>query len=118
MVIGVMDAIGRGARAAAPVLELAASEQKNRALRAAAAALRARRHKILAANDRDMQEAQEEGASVPLLDRLTSRRGARRGDGARARGHRRRSPIPSAPCSPSGRGRTACASSAGGCRSA
>ena len=41
MVIGVMDAIGRGARAAAPVLELAPGEQKSRALCAAAAALRA-----------------------------------------------------------------------------
>src|SRR5580698_7872938 len=70
MVIGVMDAIGRGARAAAPVLELAPGEQKSRALCAAAAALRAQRHKILAANHRDMQEAQEEGASAPLLDRL------------------------------------------------
>jgi glutamate-5-semialdehyde dehydrogenase len=70
MVIGVMDAIGRSARAAAPLLELAASEQKSRALRAAAQALRARRHKILTANERDMQEAQEEGASAPLLDRL------------------------------------------------
>ncbi|MGA2399642.1 MAG: glutamate-5-semialdehyde dehydrogenase [Steroidobacteraceae bacterium] len=65
-----MDAIGRGARAAAPVLELAPSDQKNRALRAAAAALHARRHEILAANERDMQEAQEGGASAPLLDRL------------------------------------------------
>jgi glutamate-5-semialdehyde dehydrogenase len=70
MVIDVMEAIGRGARAAAPLLELAASDEKSRALRAAAAALRARRHKILAANDRDMQEAQEEGAPAPLLDRL------------------------------------------------
>jgi glutamate-5-semialdehyde dehydrogenase len=70
MVIDVMDAIGRGARAAAPVLELAASEQKSRALVAAAAALRARRHKVLAANERDVLEAQEDGASAPLLDRL------------------------------------------------
>jgi glutamate-5-semialdehyde dehydrogenase len=70
MISDMMDAIGRAARAAAPVLELADSDQKNRALRAAAAALRARRHKILAANDRDAQEAQEEGASAPLLDRL------------------------------------------------
>ncbi len=70
MIIGIMDAIGRGARAAAGVLELAGSDQKNRALRAAAAALRARRHKILAANARDVQEAREEGASAPLLDRL------------------------------------------------
>jgi glutamate-5-semialdehyde dehydrogenase len=70
MVSSVMEAIGRGARAAASVLELAGSDQKSGALRAAAAALRARRHKILAANDRDMQKAQEEGASAPLLDRL------------------------------------------------
>ncbi len=70
MIIGVMDAIGRGARAAALALELADSDQKDRALRAAAAALRARRHKILAANERDMQEAREEGASAPLLERL------------------------------------------------
>jgi glutamate-5-semialdehyde dehydrogenase len=70
MIIGVMDAIGRGARSAAPMLELAASDQKNRALRAAAAALRARRHKILAANEGDMQEALHEAASAPLLDRL------------------------------------------------
>jgi glutamate-5-semialdehyde dehydrogenase len=70
MVTAVMDAIGHGARSAAPVLELAPGEQKNRALRAAAAALRARRHKILAANERDMQEAQDEAASAALLDRL------------------------------------------------
>ena len=70
MVIDIMDAIGRGARAAAPVLELAAGEQKSRALVAAAAALRARRHTVLAANERDMLDAQEEGASAPLLDRL------------------------------------------------
>ncbi len=70
MVSAVMDAIGRDARAAAPVLELAASDRKNRALRAAAAALRARRHKILAANERDIEEAQAQGARVPLLDRL------------------------------------------------
>jgi glutamate-5-semialdehyde dehydrogenase len=70
MVTDVMDAMGRGARSAAPVLELATSDQKNRALRAAAAALRARRHNILAANEHDMQEARDEAASAPLLDRL------------------------------------------------
>ncbi|HTV94842.1 MAG TPA: glutamate-5-semialdehyde dehydrogenase [Steroidobacteraceae bacterium] len=70
MVVEVMNAIGRGARAAAPVLELAPGERKNRALRAAAAALRARRHKILAANERDVQEAQRQGASGALIDRL------------------------------------------------
>ncbi len=62
MVADVMEAIGRGACAAAPILELASSDQKNTALKAAAAALRARRHKILAANERDMQERALAGA--------------------------------------------------------
>jgi glutamate-5-semialdehyde dehydrogenase len=70
MVIELMDAIGRGAQTAAPLLAIASSEQKNRALRAAAAALRARRHKVLAANERDVHEAQAQGAAAPLLDRL------------------------------------------------
>ena len=70
MVAEVMGAIGRAARGAAPVLELASTDQKNRALRAAAAALRARRHKILAANERDMLEAQSQGANAALCDRL------------------------------------------------
>jgi glutamate-5-semialdehyde dehydrogenase len=65
-----MQPIGRAARAAASVLGVASSEQKNRALRAAAAALRARRHKILAANDRDVREASAKGLSSALLDRL------------------------------------------------
>jgi glutamate-5-semialdehyde dehydrogenase len=66
----VMGAIGRGARAAAVVLGLASADQKNRALRAAAASLRARCHKILAANDRDMRAAAAKGLSPALLDRL------------------------------------------------
>ncbi|MEA3108166.1 MAG: glutamate-5-semialdehyde dehydrogenase [Gammaproteobacteria bacterium] len=66
----VMGAIGRGARAAALALGLASTDQKNRALRAAAASLRARRHKILAANDRDMRQAAAKGLSPALLDRL------------------------------------------------
>jgi glutamate-5-semialdehyde dehydrogenase len=70
MVIELMDAIGRGARTAAPLLAVASSEQKNRALRAASASIRARRHKILAANERDMHEARAQGASGAMLDRL------------------------------------------------
>jgi glutamate-5-semialdehyde dehydrogenase len=66
----IMKAIGAAARAAALVLSLASTDQKNRALKAAAAALRARRHKILAANDRDMLEAGAKGLSPALLDRL------------------------------------------------
>ena len=70
MVADIMGAIGRAARAAAPLLELASSDQKNHALRAAAAALRARCHKILAANDRDMREAASQGVTSALLERL------------------------------------------------
>jgi glutamate-5-semialdehyde dehydrogenase len=69
-VADVMRAIGRGARAAAPALSLASTDQKNRALRAAAASLRARRHKIIAANDRDMRAAAAKELSPALLDRL------------------------------------------------
>src|SRR5260370_26918966 len=69
-VADVMRAIGRGARAAALALGLASTDQKNRALRAAAASLRARRHEIIAANDRDMREAAAKDLSPALLDRL------------------------------------------------
>jgi len=65
-----MQSIGRTARAAARVLALAPTEQKNRALGAAAAALRARRGEILAANDRDMSAAAARQTSAALLDRL------------------------------------------------
>jgi glutamate-5-semialdehyde dehydrogenase len=66
----VMTAIGRSARDAAPQLEIAAPEQKNRALRAAAAALRAHALEILAANERDMKDAVSNGAGAAMLDRL------------------------------------------------
>jgi glutamate-5-semialdehyde dehydrogenase len=65
-----MRAMGRAARAAAVALNVASTDQKNRALRAAAAALRARRHKIIAANERDLREAAAKGMSPALLDRL------------------------------------------------
>ncbi|MGO9331654.1 MAG: glutamate-5-semialdehyde dehydrogenase [Steroidobacteraceae bacterium] len=52
-----MREIGKAARAAAQRLSVAPSELKNRALLAAAAALRAHRHRILAANERDLNEA-------------------------------------------------------------
>jgi glutamate-5-semialdehyde dehydrogenase len=69
-VADLMQGIGRAARAAARVLALAPTEQKNRALRAAAAALRAQRIKILAANDSDMRAAADLQTSGALLDRL------------------------------------------------
>jgi glutamate-5-semialdehyde dehydrogenase len=69
-VADLMRGIGRAARDAALALAFAPTEQKNRALRAAAAALRARRAEILAANESDMQQAVESGTSGALLDRL------------------------------------------------
>jgi glutamate-5-semialdehyde dehydrogenase len=65
-----MRGIGRAARAAAQVLALASTAQKDRALRAAAAALRANQLKIVAANESDMREAVERETSEALLDRL------------------------------------------------
>jgi glutamate-5-semialdehyde dehydrogenase len=69
-VADLMRGMGQAARAAALVLGLAPTEQKNRALRAAAAALRARAPQILAANGADMREATERELSGALLDRL------------------------------------------------
>jgi glutamate-5-semialdehyde dehydrogenase len=66
----IMARIGKAARAAALSLSVAPAGQKNLALRAAAAALRARRHKILAANQRDVRDAAARGLSPALLDRL------------------------------------------------
>jgi glutamate-5-semialdehyde dehydrogenase len=65
-----MRGIGRAARSAALVLALAPTDAKNRALRAAAAALRAQRSKILAANESDVGESIERGMSGAILDRL------------------------------------------------
>ena len=64
-----MQGIGRAARMAAKQLAFASSEQKNRALLAAAAALRDSGADIAAANDADMRESGV-GLSAALLDRL------------------------------------------------
>jgi glutamate-5-semialdehyde dehydrogenase len=69
-VADLMRDMGQAARAAALVVGLAPTEQKNRALRAAAAALRARAPQILAANDEDMREGAKRELSGALLDRL------------------------------------------------
>src|SRR5215472_11841576 len=63
-----MAEIGRRARAAATTLALASAEAKVMGLRAAARAVRARAADILAANARDLDEA--EGLSPALRDRL------------------------------------------------
>jgi glutamate-5-semialdehyde dehydrogenase len=70
MVADIMRAIGRAARGVASRLELASGDQKNRALKAAAAALRASSHGILAANELDMRGAAAHGAAGAMLDRL------------------------------------------------
>ena len=65
-----MQALGQAARAAANLLTRSAGESRNRALRAAAAAIRASRESILAANAEDMASAKARGLSGALLDRL------------------------------------------------
>jgi len=64
-----MAAIGQKARAAARVLALASTAQKNQALDRMAAAVRAQKAKILAANAEDLKEASS--LSGAFLDRLT-----------------------------------------------
>ncbi len=65
-----MLALGRRARDAARTLREASSETKNKALRAAAHAIRARAAEILAANAKDMSEARASKLTPALLDRL------------------------------------------------
>ncbi len=65
-----MEGLGKAAVEAAGVLALANSERKNTALSVAAAAVRARRGEILAANERDMSAARAAKLSGALLDRL------------------------------------------------
>jgi glutamate-5-semialdehyde dehydrogenase len=66
----VMPEIGRRARAAARVLALAPSAQKDTALGAIAEAIRQRKAAILAANAEDIAEAKRGGANAAFLDRL------------------------------------------------
>jgi glutamate-5-semialdehyde dehydrogenase len=68
-VADLMQGIGRAARVAAQLLAFASTAQKNRALRAAAAALRSTCSAILTANEGDVREAGA-GLSGALLDRL------------------------------------------------
>jgi len=62
--------IGRAAVAAAEVLALATTAQKNAALEAAAQALRQRRDEILAANAQDLEVARSSGLAAAMIDRL------------------------------------------------
>jgi len=62
--------MGKAARAAAAELAMATRDAKNLALRTAAAAVRARKAEILAANVRDMTAARAKGLTPAMLDRL------------------------------------------------
>jgi glutamate-5-semialdehyde dehydrogenase len=65
-----MAGLGKAAVAAASVLALASTAQKNAALTAAAAAIRARRNAILAANESDLAQARAQHLNAARLDRL------------------------------------------------
>jgi len=65
-----MAEIGHRARTAAAGLALASAEAKVTALRDAARVVRARPDEILAANVRDLEEADSEGLSAAMRDRL------------------------------------------------
>ena len=65
-----MLGMGQAARSAGAELARATSEQKNRALLAAAAAIESSSASILDANLRDMDAAREKGLSGSMLDRL------------------------------------------------
>src|SRR6186997_3095156 len=66
-----MSDIGRHAKAAARVLALAPTAQKDRALGAMATAIRAGKSEILTANAEDVADARSAGLSAAALDRLT-----------------------------------------------
>ena len=70
-VAALMQDIGRRARAAARALGLAESARKEKALCAAAAAIRARASAILQANAEDIAAAREQNATPAFLDRLS-----------------------------------------------
>ncbi|HET7363920.1 MAG TPA: gamma-glutamyl-phosphate reductase, partial [Burkholderiales bacterium] len=63
--------LGVAARAAARELSRASTETKNRALHAAAAAIRGAATRILEANAGDVRQARADGADSAFLDRLS-----------------------------------------------
>ena len=65
-----MATLGREARAASRALAASSAETRRRALKSAAAALRARQAAILKANALDMAAARDSGLSGAMLDRL------------------------------------------------
>ncbi|GAB5388197.1 MAG: glutamate-5-semialdehyde dehydrogenase [Alphaproteobacteria bacterium] len=71
LAIGIVDKMGRAARKAAPRLARSARGQRDAALVACAAGLRARPSEILDANARDLEAAKARGRDAAFLDRLT-----------------------------------------------
>ena len=69
-IAAVMGEIGRNGRSAARALALAPAAQKDRALDLMAAAVRAQKAKILAANADDLADARAAGLTGAVLDRL------------------------------------------------
>ena len=69
-IAGDMMGLGRRARGASRELASCGTEQRNLALRSAAAALRSRVEKILGANASDMSAARGNATSAAMLDRL------------------------------------------------
>ena len=63
--------LGRAARAASRELARAATETKNRALRAMAAEIRNGATSLLEANRADAEQAQRDGRDAAFIDRLT-----------------------------------------------
>ncbi|MFK0686234.1 glutamate-5-semialdehyde dehydrogenase [Ochrobactrum sp. BD67] len=70
-IAAVMAEVGRKARAAAAPLAIATTEQKNRALIAAADAMLEARADILEANKLDLGHAEKNGMAASFIDRLT-----------------------------------------------
>ena len=69
-IAAMMEGLGRAARAASHVLAQATTDAKNRALKAAAEAIRAYRTELLEANKLDLAVGQERGLTKALMDRL------------------------------------------------
>ncbi len=69
--LDLMTAMGQAARGSAHLAALASSATKDKALRAAAAAIRASSAAILGANAQDVAQAKAAGAPASSIDRLT-----------------------------------------------
>lgn len=70
-IAAVMAEVGRKARAAAAPLSIATTEQKNKALIAAAGGMLEARAEILEANRLDLANAEKNGMAASFVDRLT-----------------------------------------------